>query len=112
MQNINFFQVLIITHIAPGMFERHRSRYWLYPESNVRLNNLLIKHSAVIGSMYTGHHHTDSFKLLYNDNGTDTGLHILIENKKKHVNVNVNLNYMPNIHFKQSKLIDTKEIIA
>ena len=60
---------MIITHIPPGMFEKHRSKYWFYPEKNNEFHNLLLKHADVIGSFHAGHHHTDSFKVVYGANG-------------------------------------------
>ena len=60
---------MIITHIPPGMFEKHRSKYWFYPEKNNEFHNLLLKHANIIGSFHAGHHHTDSFKVVYGANG-------------------------------------------
>ncbi len=63
------FQVIIITHVPSGMFEKHPRKYWFYPEYNVRFNELLIKHSRVVGGVHAAHHHTDSFRVLYDTDG-------------------------------------------
>lgn len=60
---------MIIAHIPPGMFEKHRSWRWYFPEYNNRFNEILRAHATVISSVNTAHHHTDSFKILYNENG-------------------------------------------
>jgi len=62
-------KVVLVGHIAPGMFEKHRSKYWFYPNFNKRFNDILRSHSSVIGSAHFSHHHTDSLRLLYSENG-------------------------------------------
>ena len=79
---------MIITHIPPGMFEKHRSKYWFYPEKNNQFHDLLLKHAGVIGSFHAGHHHTDSFKVVYDANGKylcryETG----VSNSKKDITI-------------------------
>ena len=59
---------MLIMHIPPGMFEKHRSKFWFYPEYNIEFHSKLRDHAGVIGSVYAAHHHTDSFRILYNKN--------------------------------------------
>lgn len=59
-------QVILLAHIPPGLFEKHPFYYWYYPYYNDVMLALLEKHKDTIGSMHFGHHHTDTFRVLYN----------------------------------------------
>ena len=62
-------QVIVVAHIPPGVFEKHRDYHWFYPFYNEMFASLLKKHSSTIGSVHMAHHHTDSFRVLYDDIG-------------------------------------------
>ncbi|CAH1253575.1 SMPDL3B [Branchiostoma lanceolatum] len=66
----NSEMVFIVGHLPPGFFELKRSQYWMYPNFNERYNELVRKHSAVIAGQFFGHHHTDSFRVFYDDEGS------------------------------------------
>ena len=60
-----FVQVMIIAHVPPGKFEKHRNYHWYYDYYNWQFVKLLQKHGEVIGSVHMAHHHTDSFRLVW-----------------------------------------------
>ena len=62
-------QALVIAHVPPGVFEKHRDYHWYYPLYNEAFVRLVRKHAASIGSMHMAHHHTDSFRLLQGNTG-------------------------------------------
>ena len=62
-------QVIFVQHIPPGKFEKHKSYHWFYPSHNVRFIELVRNFADVIGSMHSAHHHTDSFRVFYDNNG-------------------------------------------
>ncbi|XP_013419571.1 acid sphingomyelinase-like phosphodiesterase 3b, partial [Lingula anatina] len=53
----------VIAHIPTGMYEEGDSM--IRPQFNKKLNDLIIKHKNTIAAMFYGHHHTDTFKLWY-----------------------------------------------
>lgn len=55
----------MISHIAPGYFEKYEGLMWFYPEFNDRYVKLLRQHIDVIGSQMYGHEHTDSFRIVH-----------------------------------------------
>ena len=61
--------MILVAHIPPGLFEKHRFYYWFYTYYNDVFLALINKHRDVIGSMHFGHHHTDTFRVLYNQTG-------------------------------------------
>ncbi|KAK2157187.1 hypothetical protein LSH36_196g05044 [Paralvinella palmiformis] len=63
-------KVIVVAHVPPGVFEKHRNKHWFYPYYNDLFLFLLKKHSAIIGSVHMAHHHTDSFRVHYEDDGT------------------------------------------
>lgn len=66
-------KVYIIGHIPPGFFEKKRKKLWFDPVFNERFVNLIQKHHQVILGQFFGHHHTDSFRMLYNPDGSPVG---------------------------------------
>ena len=71
------FQVYIIGHVPPGYFEKKRSKAWFRPEFNQRYVDMVRKHHSVIQGQFFGHHHTDSFRMFYDSDGTDTRTHLM-----------------------------------
>lgn len=63
-------KVFIIGHVPPGFFEKKRSKPWFTPKFNQRYLDLIKKHHSVISGQFFGHHHTDSFRMFYNDEGS------------------------------------------
>lgn len=70
---IDGLKVLLIGHVPPGQFEKHADKHWFRPYYNQIFVELLRKHSSVFGSLHFGHHHTDTFRLFYDNNGTTVG---------------------------------------
>ncbi|XP_004551023.3 acid sphingomyelinase-like phosphodiesterase 3b [Maylandia zebra] len=63
-------KVYIIGHVPPGFFEKKRSKPWFTPKFNRRYLDLIEKHHSVIKGQFFGHHHTDSFRMFYNTEGS------------------------------------------
>ncbi|KAM7383165.1 hypothetical protein PAMP_002843 [Pampus punctatissimus] len=63
-------KVYIIGHIPPGVFEKKRSKWWFTPKFNKKYLELIQKHHSVILGQFFGHHHTDSFRMFYNSEGS------------------------------------------
>lgn len=63
-------KVYIIGHIPPGFFEKKRSKPWFTAKFNQRYLDLIQKHHSVIVGQFFGHHHTDSFRMFYNTDGS------------------------------------------
>jgi hypothetical protein len=57
-------QVLVLAHVPPGKFEKHRDYDWFYPYYNEMFTFQLQKFSDVIGSVHMAHHHTDTYRLI------------------------------------------------
>lgn len=62
-------QVYIIGHIPPGFFEKKRSKPWFTAQFNEQYLKLIRKHHSVILGQFFGHHHTDSFRMIYDSEG-------------------------------------------
>uniref|UniRef100_UPI0037E7C18B acid sphingomyelinase-like phosphodiesterase 3b n=1 Tax=Semicossyphus pulcher TaxID=241346 RepID=UPI0037E7C18B len=63
-------KVYIIGHVPPGFFEKKRSKPWFTPKFNKEYLDLIQKHHSVIHGQFFGHHHTDSFRMFYNSEGS------------------------------------------
>ncbi|XP_072316299.1 acid sphingomyelinase-like phosphodiesterase 3b isoform X2 [Eucyclogobius newberryi] len=63
-------KVYIIGHVPPGFFEKKRSTPWFTAKFNEKYLKLIQKHHAVILGQFFGHHHTDSFRMIYNTDGS------------------------------------------
>ncbi|KAL5016932.1 hypothetical protein ScPMuIL_006521 [Solemya velum] len=61
--------VYIVSHVAPGAFERMIDMTWFYPEHNERYLSILREFSDIIAVQIYGHDHTDSFRVLYSGPG-------------------------------------------
>lgn len=64
-----FFQVYIIAHIAPGAFELTSGGYFFYPNFNKHYLDIIERYSDIIQGQFYGHEHTDSFRVLFQDQG-------------------------------------------
>ncbi|XP_007491519.2 acid sphingomyelinase-like phosphodiesterase 3b [Monodelphis domestica] len=60
-------KVYIIGHMPPGFFEKTRNKAWFRPNFNKRYMEIIKKHYRVIEGQFFGHHHTDSFRMFYDD---------------------------------------------
>ena len=69
LDTISIEQVILVAHIPPGQFEKHANYKWFYDYYNEVFISLLKKHEGTIGSTHMGHHHTDSFRVVYADDG-------------------------------------------
>ena len=63
-----YLQVYVTGHIPPGYFELVDDVYWLYPEYSRRFVSIVNSYSDVITGQFFGHHHTDSYRMLYDEN--------------------------------------------
>ncbi|XP_072249961.1 acid sphingomyelinase-like phosphodiesterase 3b [Leuresthes tenuis] len=63
-------KVYIIGHVPPGFFEKKRNKPWFTSRFNKQYLNLIEKHHSVIIGQFFGHHHTDSFRMFYNSEGS------------------------------------------
>ncbi|XP_073759210.1 acid sphingomyelinase-like phosphodiesterase 3b isoform X2 [Callorhinus ursinus] len=61
--------VYIIGHVPPGFFEKTRNKAWFREGFNEEYLKVVRKHHRVIAGQFFGHHHTDSFRMFYNDAG-------------------------------------------
>ncbi|XP_006883701.1 PREDICTED: acid sphingomyelinase-like phosphodiesterase 3b [Elephantulus edwardii] len=61
--------VYIIGHVPPGFFEKTRDKAWFRQAFNERYLEVVQKHHRVIAGQFFGHHHTDSFRMFYDDKG-------------------------------------------
>lgn len=61
-------QVHVIFHVTPGYLDIFPI-YWFRPEFNAVFSDLIRRHASVVVGIYSGHAHTDSFRLIYK-NGT------------------------------------------
>ncbi|XP_055623192.1 acid sphingomyelinase-like phosphodiesterase 3b [Toxorhynchites rutilus septentrionalis] len=68
--------VYIVGHIPPGSDERHIGHTMPYghtsftEKNNLRYLRLVKKYSSIIQGQFFGHLHSDSFRVVYSDNGT------------------------------------------
>jgi len=58
-------KVYIIGHIPPGYFELVDDVYWLYPKYNQQYTDMIAEYSGVVNGQFFGHHHTDSYRMMY-----------------------------------------------
>ncbi|XP_037640761.1 acid sphingomyelinase-like phosphodiesterase 3b [Sebastes umbrosus] len=63
-------KVYIIGHVPPGFFEKKRSKPWFTSTFNKLYVDLIQKHHSVIYGQFFGHHHTDSFRMFYDSEGS------------------------------------------
>ena len=56
---------MLVGHVPPGQFEKHSNTYWFRPFFNDVFLQLLRKHADVIASAHFAHHHSDTFKVIY-----------------------------------------------
>ncbi|XP_004679460.1 PREDICTED: acid sphingomyelinase-like phosphodiesterase 3b [Condylura cristata] len=61
--------VYIIGHVPPGFFEKTRNKAWFREGFNEEYLKVVRKHHGVIAGQFFGHHHTDSFRMFYDDAG-------------------------------------------
>ncbi|XP_004603773.2 acid sphingomyelinase-like phosphodiesterase 3b [Sorex araneus] len=61
--------VYIIGHVPPGFFEKTRDKAWFRESFNEEYLKVVRKHHRVIAGQFFGHHHTDSFRMFYDDAG-------------------------------------------
>ncbi|XP_053561347.1 acid sphingomyelinase-like phosphodiesterase 3b [Bombina bombina] len=62
-------KVYIVGHVPPGYFEKKREKSWFTNNFNQRYIEIIKKHHEVIQGQFFGHHHTDTFRMFYNDQG-------------------------------------------
>ncbi|KAM3829827.1 acid sphingomyelinase-like phosphodiesterase 3b isoform 2-T2 [Vipera latastei] len=68
-------KVYIIGHVPPGVFEKKRGKPWFRKHFNQRYTEIIQKHHAVIAAQFFGHHHTDSFRMFYDN--TDSPISVI-----------------------------------
>ncbi|XP_078187027.1 acid sphingomyelinase-like phosphodiesterase 3b isoform X2 [Callithrix jacchus] len=61
--------VYIVGHVPPGFFEKTENKAWFREGFNEKYLKVVRKHHRVIAGQFFGHHHTDSFRMLYDDAG-------------------------------------------
>ena len=64
----------MIFHMNPGYLEVDPI-YWFKPEFNVVFNEVFRRYAPVVVGIYSGHAHTDSFRLIYKNGMTLTASH-------------------------------------
>ncbi|KFP71160.1 Acid sphingomyelinase-like phosphodiesterase 3b, partial [Acanthisitta chloris] len=62
--------VYIVGHVPPGFFEKKRGKAWFREGFNEHYLELVRRHHGVIAAQFFGHHHTDSFRMLYSHTGS------------------------------------------
>lgn len=64
-------RVYLVGHIPPGTFERYQQErkgfHWYQPRYNERFIELVQQHANVIEAQFFAHHHTDSFRLFFEE---------------------------------------------
>lgn len=72
---VHIFQVYIVGHIPPGSDERDQAasltngHQFFSLKNNLRYLDLVRKYSSIIQGQFFGHLHSDSFRIVYNDQG-------------------------------------------
>uniref|UniRef100_A0A2K5JXV7 Sphingomyelin phosphodiesterase C-terminal domain-containing protein n=1 Tax=Colobus angolensis palliatus TaxID=336983 RepID=A0A2K5JXV7_COLAP len=61
--------VYIVGHVPPGFFEKTQNKAWFQEGFNEKYLKVVWKHGRVIAGQFFRHHHTDSFRMLYDDAG-------------------------------------------
>uniref|UniRef100_A0AC34RRA7 Sphingomyelin phosphodiesterase C-terminal domain-containing protein n=1 Tax=Panagrolaimus sp. JU765 TaxID=591449 RepID=A0AC34RRA7_9BILA len=69
--------VHIVSHIAPGVFERTPNFTWMPDFYNRKFLDLTVKYSTTIKWMIFGHHHTDTFHIVKNSNNEPVQLMLM-----------------------------------
>uniref|UniRef100_A0A7E4ZWA2 Metallophos domain-containing protein n=1 Tax=Panagrellus redivivus TaxID=6233 RepID=A0A7E4ZWA2_PANRE len=62
--------VHVVSHIPPGAFERTPNMTWMPTHFNDKFVNITLKYAKTIKWMLFGHHHTDTFHVVKDTNGT------------------------------------------
>ncbi|XP_070580250.1 acid sphingomyelinase-like phosphodiesterase 3b [Ptychodera flava] len=62
-------KVWVVAHIPPGHPEKSLSPPWFYPEYNARYTGIMEKYADIIVGQFYAHHHSDHFKIYYNQDG-------------------------------------------
>uniref|UniRef100_A0A2K6S0X8 Sphingomyelin phosphodiesterase acid like 3B n=1 Tax=Saimiri boliviensis boliviensis TaxID=39432 RepID=A0A2K6S0X8_SAIBB len=62
--------VYLVGHVPPGFFEKTENKAWFRQGFNEKYLKVVRKHHRVISGQFFGHHHTDSFRMLYDDAGS------------------------------------------
>ena len=60
----------IVAHVPPGVFELVEEMSWFYGDYNRKYLDVLQKYTDVIQAQMYGHEHTDSFRILFDEQGT------------------------------------------
>ncbi|XP_012666852.1 acid sphingomyelinase-like phosphodiesterase 3b [Otolemur garnettii] len=63
-------RVYIIGHVPPGFFEKKPNKAWFREDFNEKYLKVIQKHHRIIAGQFFGHHHTDSFRMIYDEAGT------------------------------------------
>ncbi|XP_021016554.1 acid sphingomyelinase-like phosphodiesterase 3b [Mus caroli] len=61
--------VYVIGHVPPGFFEKTQNKAWFRESFNEEYLKVIQKHHRVIAGQLFGHHHTDSFRMFYDNTG-------------------------------------------
>uniref|UniRef100_A0A2K6DEU1 Acid sphingomyelinase-like phosphodiesterase n=1 Tax=Macaca nemestrina TaxID=9545 RepID=A0A2K6DEU1_MACNE len=61
--------VYIVGNVPPGFFEKTQNKAWFQEGFNEKYLKVVRKHGRVIAGQFFRHHHTDSFRMLYDDAG-------------------------------------------
>ncbi|XP_039277687.1 acid sphingomyelinase-like phosphodiesterase 3a [Nilaparvata lugens] len=63
--------VYLVGHVAPGADERQATpaRMSILPRHNARYLDLVRRYASIITGQFFGHLHSDSFRVIYNDDG-------------------------------------------
>ena len=83
---LRYFQVYIVAHVPPGVFELVEGMSWFYADYNKKYLNILQRYTDVIEAQLYGHEHTDSFRILFDKQG------------KLYLKENLNINTSPYIY--------------
>ncbi|KAF6207898.1 hypothetical protein GE061_016347 [Apolygus lucorum] len=63
--------IYLVGHIAPGFDERHGpQRITLATRHNTRYHNMVRKYAGVVAGQFFGHLHSDSFRIIYDQQGS------------------------------------------
>ncbi|CAD5116213.1 DgyrCDS5129 [Dimorphilus gyrociliatus] len=57
-------KAVLLGHVPPGQFEKHREKNWFDEIHNKIFVRLLQKYSNIISAVHMAHHHTDSFRII------------------------------------------------
>uniref|UniRef100_A0A2K6Q2W0 Sphingomyelin phosphodiesterase acid like 3B n=1 Tax=Rhinopithecus roxellana TaxID=61622 RepID=A0A2K6Q2W0_RHIRO len=61
--------VYTVGHLPPGFFEKTQNKAWFQEGFNEKYLKVVWKHGCVTAGQFFRHHHTDSFRMLYDDAG-------------------------------------------